>query len=290
VYEDYGNLAGFMGFAGAGDASPTPVVRYQDLHRTHSPASAGALAVYENPNASMRQGDFEENLDGYGDVAYGDVAYGEAHAAPPEFAGVQPLPIPTHVAAYAGPSAYAGPTAEDVLTYYSDIKRGSTGSRVKELQDRLVALKYMTQAQVDTGYGTFGSKTEDAVKDFQKRNAISATGVVNTDTWLALYGLSRPSAPATTTPIPASDKKTSRETAERDEGLSAYFRGLYATSGIGASLLSYEQQKKAASNTFAPSGESKDASPGPDWQKIALWSGVAVGGILLTVVIVKAVK
>ena len=36
MYEDYGNLAGFMGFAGAADTSSTPVVRYQDLHRSRT--------------------------------------------------------------------------------------------------------------------------------------------------------------------------------------------------------------------------------------------------------------
>ena len=44
MYDNYGDLAGFANFAGANDTSEAPVVRYQDLHRTHAPASAG-LAV-----------------------------------------------------------------------------------------------------------------------------------------------------------------------------------------------------------------------------------------------------
>ena len=294
MYEDYGNLAGFMGFAGAGDASPTPVVRYQDLHRTHSPASAGALAVYENPNASMRQGDFEENLDGYGDVAYGDVAYGEAHAAPPEFAGVQPLPIPTHVAAYAGPSGYgaypapkASPTATDLEDYpeleYDLDPSDDIKAYVFAAQSRLIGLGYLPAKKSNGGTnadGFFGETTQGAVKAFQKKKGISQTGTVGYDTWLALYGKSRPS-----TTTSGADKKTSRESAEAAEQKgSAFWEQLMYSAGVASAK---DAKKAASADTFVPSPES---ASGPDWQKIALWSGVAVGGILLTVVIVKAVK
>lgn len=286
MYEDYGNLAGFMGFAGAGDASPTPVVRYQDLHRTHSPASAGALAVYENPNASMRQGDFEENLDGYGDVAYGDVAYGEAHAAPPEFAGVQPLPIPTHVAAYAGPRGYAGPTAEQVISDYPVLAEGDKGQWVRDLQTRLVELRYLSPTRSDGKSsidGDFGDATEKALLAFQKAKSLKASGATSTETWLALYGLSRPSTTAPTTS--GTDKKTSRESAEAAEQKgSAFWEQLMYSAGVASAK---DAKKAASADTFVPSPES---ASGPDWQKIALWSGVAVGGIFLTVVIVKAVK
>lgn len=49
----------------------------------------------------------------------------------------------------------------------TQLKRGDTGAGVKQLQDWLVANKYMTQAQVDTGYGTFGPQTEKAVTAMQ---------------------------------------------------------------------------------------------------------------------------
>jgi hypothetical protein len=65
--DEYGTSDGYGGLAGFGgpalEAANAPVVRYQDLHRSHAPASAGAPAV------------------GYGDVmstpetgVYGDVA------------------------------------------------------------------------------------------------------------------------------------------------------------------------------------------------------------------------
>lgn len=57
-----------------------------------------------------------------------------------------------------------------------DLQRGSTGAAVKQLQDDLVKLGYMTQAQVNTGPGTFGPQTEAAVKRFQGDHGVPQTG------------------------------------------------------------------------------------------------------------------
>ncbi|SEK91638.1 Flagellum-specific peptidoglycan hydrolase FlgJ [Stigmatella aurantiaca] len=56
------------------------------------------------------------------------------------------------------------------------LKRGSTGQGVQQLQDALVKTGYMTQAQVATGPGTFGPKTEAALKKFQKDHGVEAIG------------------------------------------------------------------------------------------------------------------
>ncbi len=57
----------------------------------------------------------------------------------------------------------------------------------KGIQDRLVELGFMTRAQVNTGYGTFGPQTEAAVKRFQARNDIRQTGIVGEQTFRALF-------------------------------------------------------------------------------------------------------
>lgn len=56
---------------------------------------------------------------------------------------------------------------------------GDTGDSVKQLQDFLVSKGFMTQSQVDTGYGTFGSQTQQAVASFQQAYGVdtSAGGV-----------------------------------------------------------------------------------------------------------------
>lgn len=67
-----------------------------------------------------------------------------------------------------------------------NLTRGMTGSAVKALQQALVKLGYLTQAQVNTGPGTFGPRTEAAVKSFQKKHGISATGNYGPQTRAAL--------------------------------------------------------------------------------------------------------
>ena len=58
------------------------------------------------------------------------------------------------------------------------LRNGSSGSKVKELQRRLKELGYYSNS-ID---GSFGGKTEDAVKAFQKRNGLTADGVVGDQT------------------------------------------------------------------------------------------------------------
>ncbi|MHB8874702.1 MAG: phage tail tip lysozyme [Myxococcaceae bacterium] len=80
-----------------------------------------------------------------------------------------------------------------------DLKRGMTGSAVRELQQGLVRLGFMTQAQMNTGPGVFGPRTESAVKAFQSRHGIQATGYYGPLTRAALAkalgGTSNPTPP-----------------------------------------------------------------------------------------------
>ncbi|WP_199728811.1 peptidoglycan-binding protein [Corallococcus sp. CA053C] len=57
-----------------------------------------------------------------------------------------------------------------------NLKRGDTGEDVKQLQDALVELGYLTHAQVATGPGLFGPQTEAALEKFQKDNGVTANG------------------------------------------------------------------------------------------------------------------
>jgi peptidoglycan hydrolase-like protein with peptidoglycan-binding domain len=67
------------------------------------------------------------------------------------------------------------------------VRRGSDQrSLVSGLQDRLVALDYMTSAEVATGAGVFGPKTENALKAFQRRNGLEPSGVLDAATYRKL--------------------------------------------------------------------------------------------------------
>ena len=58
----------------------------------------------------------------------------------------------------------------------SDLKRGERGQQVVALQNRLIRLGVMTEAQKRTGPGIFGPRTETSVKTFQKSVGISQSG------------------------------------------------------------------------------------------------------------------
>ena len=59
-----------------------------------------------------------------------------------------------------------------------------TGSDVKSLQNRLLALGYSIVGSAD---GKFGPKTDKGVRQFQADNGLSVDGVVGKKTWTALW-------------------------------------------------------------------------------------------------------
>ena len=82
-----------------------------------------------------------------------------------------------------------GEAEQKVLKAVEDgIGKGSPHKQiVKAIQDRLVKLGFMTQAQVNTGYGTFGNQTERAVKAFQSEHQLQQSGVVESVTFKMLF-------------------------------------------------------------------------------------------------------
>ena len=82
------------------------------------------------------------------------------------------------------------------------IKQGSTGSTVKTIQQKLKNWGYYTGA-VD---GIYGTRTKNAVISFQKKNGLTADGIVGSKT-LAALGIS-----ATSTTTSSSGSYTSSDT------------------------------------------------------------------------------
>lgn len=58
----------------------------------------------------------------------------------------------------------------------SNLQEGMQGDNVKQLQDWLVKNGYMTQDQVNTGYGTYGPQTKSAVAALQKKLGVDTGG------------------------------------------------------------------------------------------------------------------
>ncbi|MFP2910324.1 transglycosylase SLT domain-containing protein [Pyxidicoccus sp. 3LFB2] len=57
-----------------------------------------------------------------------------------------------------------------------DLEKGARGADVEKLQKALVKGGYMTQAEMNTGPGIFGPRTQDALKEFQAANGVKNTG------------------------------------------------------------------------------------------------------------------
>ena len=102
-------------------------------------------------------------------------------AMPVGISGEIPVPTPT-------PTPTPGTTKPT-------LRKGDKNEYVKELQSDLLMLGYNLGTygpNKDGVDGSFGQKTEDAVKDFQKANGLAVDGVVGKNTWAALDAATAP--------------------------------------------------------------------------------------------------
>jgi predicted chitinase/LysM repeat protein len=92
------------------------------------------------------------------------------------FQGGNPRPGTAAPAAPAPKPDGAG-EAKGLTLPSGNLKRGAQGAEVEQLQRALVKTGHMSQADMNTGPGTFGPKTEAALKHFQSANGLKADGV-----------------------------------------------------------------------------------------------------------------
>lgn len=76
---------------------------------------------------------------------------------------------------------------------YAELSRGSKGESVKELQQRLIDLKYL----IGKADGSYGKKTAEAVEKFQNSCKLDATGVADATTQAILFSEKAPEAKLT---------------------------------------------------------------------------------------------
>ncbi len=84
------------------------------------------------------------------------------------------------------------------------LQRGMTGASVSQLQQRLVAAKFMPMNDFKSGPGVYGPRTEAAVKRLQAHEGLPVTGIAAPSTLAALAGGARYQPmrePELTTPI-----------------------------------------------------------------------------------------
>jgi peptidoglycan hydrolase-like protein with peptidoglycan-binding domain len=84
-----------------------------------------------------------------------------------------------------------------------DLGPGSTGADVEQLQRGLVALGHLSQTEMNTGPGTFGPRTQAALREFQTKSGVSPTGFYGPMTRTALGTALAQRAPTSTSPTAA---------------------------------------------------------------------------------------
>jgi peptidoglycan hydrolase-like protein with peptidoglycan-binding domain len=82
--------------------------------------------------------------------------------------------------------ADAGQPTRLKRTGAAELKRGAEGPEVRHVQERLLALGFMSRRDFDTGPGIFGPRTEAAVSAFQASRKLGVDGVVGARTLAAL--------------------------------------------------------------------------------------------------------
>ncbi|MBN1205476.1 MAG: peptidoglycan-binding protein [Myxococcaceae bacterium] len=92
----------------------------------------------------------------------------------------------------------------------SDLRRGQSGTEVRQLQEGLVSTGYLSAQDMATGPGQFGPRTEAALKRLQSANGLSPTGVFDASAREALTRALTPSTP-TDPSIPAAGMRRGNE-------------------------------------------------------------------------------
>jgi peptidoglycan LD-endopeptidase CwlK len=66
------------------------------------------------------------------------------------------------------------------------LQKGARGEQVKQLQNALVRLGFMSRAAMNTGPGIFGPQTDEALRAFQRSKGLTADGIYGPQTRAAL--------------------------------------------------------------------------------------------------------
>jgi len=273
---EYGTSDGYGGLAGFGgpalQAADAPVVRYQDLHRSHAPASAGAPSV------------------GFGDVAmsppdgmYGDVALVEgAQQAAPTYGGMGAMrPL------YGGEYGAAGNDDFPLMI-------GSKGSKVKRLGN---ALSDIAAKSTDV----FAVEAVRDNKEFTNYTAMSVWSFLNkknptTEPAGTFSGVTVDSTLYDRILKAAEETKASSSSDDDDSFVERTLRAL--SSGVqeagkgvargAARHVGVSRFEESGMDTKPVSKDTDKKEERPEWQTYAIWGGAAVAGVSLAYLLYRA--
>ena len=141
---------------------------------------------------------FQTNNDLTADGVAGKKTYAKLfNASAVPYAVETPTPAPSEI-----PQAAEEPAAQSSV--WTTLRSGDTGTDVKQLQENLIQLGYMS----GTPDGKYGAKTVGAVKAFQKNNGLKEDGTAGPITLKALYSGTAKEAPKGTASATSSVSST----------------------------------------------------------------------------------
>ena len=123
------------------------------------------------------------------------------------------------------------PTQAALRQLNDGVKKGSSGGVVKVLQQKLVSKKFLTQAEMNTGIGVFGGKTQAALIQFQlKNNELEPNGVLSDETYRLLF---KTPAPFVSVPTNFGNPDINTVLPMNGEGFTTYNRELNGADQYG---------------------------------------------------------
>jgi len=147
------------------------------------------LGYYGGPVTSLYQEDTERAVRDFQRAAgitpdgiVGPTTWSQLFPAP---GATAPLPTSTQATATNGPTQAPAPAAQPNQASSSSLpvlRPGMRGEAVRQLQEKLRA-KGVYQGPID---GVFGSGTEAAVREIQRRHNLVSDGIVGPETWKVL--------------------------------------------------------------------------------------------------------
>jgi len=138
-------------------------------------ATQSAVKAFQKANSLNQTGEADQATQ---EVLYANYAVGKGDAAVET-----PTPQPELANFLVDESEGGAPMPESPVAYTKTLKSGSSGKLVKQLQERLTELGYY-EGPIS---GNFMKYTVRAVKALQTQNGLESTGVVDEETWNAIF-------------------------------------------------------------------------------------------------------
>jgi len=252
--DGYGGLAGFSGPA-LGDGSPVEVVRFQDLHRKHAPASAGLPEFGAVAETQPAQAPLDAPME-YAGFAFGEV---------PSYGGVE----------------YGRPvTVTDTGGFEYVVETTGTPNKVTITKAPSGAVPREVTPSAGAAYTAILDKAKQQYPyDFLPNAPTSSSSTAS----VKVPATEREKAEAASKEAEKAVRKEADSLFSR-EALTDLFKGI--GSGVSTTVESkreFERQKISLANENKPPEESKALT-------YALWGAGALLGIGAVILIVKAVS